>query len=92
MCVDYIIEVLVDSEEFFVISKELVAKNLANEKLDCTGIIPPRVIRRLGEILEVDFIVLGGVDGFDYSVSVHGLAEMEDTAHSRNTFLFGSSC
>lgn len=63
MCVDYIIEALVDSGKFFVMSKELVAKNLANEKLDCTGIIPPSMIRRLGEILEVDFIVLGGVYG-----------------------------
>lgn len=63
MCVDYIIEALVDSGKFFVMSKELVSENLAKEKLDCTGIISKSMIRRLGEILEVDFIVLGGVYG-----------------------------
>lgn len=70
MCVDYIIEALVDSGKFFVMSKELVAENLADEELNCAGIISPSMIRRLGEILNVDFIVLGGVYGVGNDQSI----------------------
>ena len=70
MCVDYIVEALVDSGQFFVMSNELAAKKLADEKLDCAGVIPPSMIRRLGEILEVDFIILGGVYGVGNDQSI----------------------
>lgn len=70
MCVDHIVEALIDSGEFFVMNKELAAKKLADEKLDCAGIIPPSTIRRLGEILEVDFIILGGVYGVGNDQSI----------------------
>lgn len=70
MCVDYIVGALVDSGKFFVMNKELAAKKLADEKLDYTGVIPPSMIRRLGEILEVDFIILGGVYGVGNDQSI----------------------
>lgn len=70
MCVDYIVEALIDSGKFFVMSKELAAKKLADEKLNCASIIPPSMIRRLGEILEVDFIILGGVYGVGNDQSI----------------------
>ena len=70
MCVDYIVGALVDSEKFFVMNKELAVKKLADEKLDYTGVIPPSMIRRLGEILEVDFIILGGVYGVGNDQSI----------------------
>lgn len=70
MCVDYIVEALIDSGKFFVMSKELAAKKLADEKLNCAGVIPPSMIRKLGEILEVDFIILGGVYGVGNDQSI----------------------
>lgn len=70
MCVDYIVEALIDSGKFFVMSKEIAAKKLADEKLNCAGVIPPSMIRKLGEILEVDFIILGGVYGVGNDQSI----------------------
>lgn len=63
MCLDYIIEALVDSGKFYLVDRELVAKKLAAEKLDVSGNIPPSVIRKLGEILGVDYLIIGNVFG-----------------------------
>lgn len=63
MCWDYIVEALVDSGKFYLMSRELVAEKLAEEKLDGSGIIPPSMLRKIGEILEVDYLIIGNVYG-----------------------------
>ncbi len=63
MCLDYIIEALVDSGKFYLIGRELVAEKLAAENLNVSGNIPPSVIRKLGEILDVEYLIIGNVYG-----------------------------
>lgn len=63
MCLDYIIEALVESGKFYLIGRELVANKLAAENLNISGNIPPSAIRRLGEILGVDYLIIGNVFG-----------------------------
>ena len=70
MCLDYIIEALVDSGKFYLMSRELVAEKLADEKLTDSGIISRDTIRRIGEILDVDFLIIGNVYGVGADQSI----------------------
>ena len=70
MCLDYIIEALIDSGKFFLVDRNFVLEKLSAEKFDGTGIISPNTIRRLGEILEVDFLIIGNVFGVGNDQSV----------------------
>lgn len=64
MCIDYIIEALTESGKFFLIDRHLVAEKLAAENLDgVTGHPSLSTIRKLGEILDVDFLIIGKVYG-----------------------------
>lgn len=63
MCLDYIIEALVDSGKFFLVDKHYVIEKLSGEKFNVAGNIPPSVIRKLGEILGVDYLIIGNVFG-----------------------------
>lgn len=63
MCWDYIVEALIDSGKFYLVGRELVAEKLAEKNLDGTGIISPSMIRSIGEILGVDYLIIGNVYG-----------------------------
>ncbi len=70
MCVDYIWEAMVDSGEFFVVDKDFVAEKLSAEKFEGEGIISPSIIRKIGEIVGVDYLIIGGVYGVGNDQSV----------------------
>ena len=63
MCLDYIIEAIVDSGKFFLVSKDYVAEKLESENLEGTGIISLSEIRRIGKLLGVDYLIIGNVYG-----------------------------
>ena len=63
MVSDYVIEALVASGKFQVISKELVEEKFAEEKISTVGIIPPSVAKKIGKILGVKYIVYGNISG-----------------------------
>lgn len=63
MCVDYIIEALADSGKFFLVDREFVAEKLSGKKFNVSGNIPPSLIREIGEILGVDYLIIGNVFG-----------------------------
>lgn len=62
MVTEYIIEALVESGQFHVIAKDFMEETLAAEGLDTSGIIPPSRARRIGEILNVRYIIYGNVN------------------------------
>ena len=59
---DYIIQALVDSGKFKVMSKDHLEEILAENNLDITGIIPPSKAKKIGEILGVRYIIYGNVN------------------------------
>ena len=74
MCIDYIVEALVESGKFYLMSRELVADKLAEEKLNIIGNIPPSAIRRIGEIIGADYLIIGNVYGVGGDQSVIEIA------------------
>ncbi len=63
MCTDYIENALVDSGRFTVIGKDIFTEKLLAENLTGVGIIPPSMIRKVGTILGVDYVIIGSVFG-----------------------------
>lgn len=59
---DYIIEALVESGYYEVITKDLVSERLAAEGLKTVGIIDPDTAKRIGEILGVRYLIYGNLN------------------------------
>lgn len=59
---EYIIERLVDNEHFDVIDWDLAREQLAAENLTTVGLIDPDSAKRIGEILNVKYIIYGNVN------------------------------
>ena len=58
---EYIIQRLVERKYFTVKDKDIVQDKLTDEKLNTTGLIDPDIAKRIGEILDVDYIIYGNV-------------------------------
>ena len=63
MASEYVIEALVESGKFNVISKRLAEENLAKEGLSISGIIYPSAAKKIGKILGVKYLIYGNVSG-----------------------------
>ena len=62
MASDYLIEALVESGYFEVISKELFEEKFAEEKISTAGIISPGKAKKISEILGVRYLIYGNVN------------------------------
>ena len=62
MTSDYLIEALVESGYFEVISKELVEEKFAEENISTVGIISPSRAKKISEILGVRYLIYGNVN------------------------------
>lgn len=88
MCLDYIIEALTDSGKFFLVDRDFVLEKLSTEKFDGNGIVPPSTIRRLGELLDVDFLIIGNVFGIGGDQSVIEVVSNGAKINSVKTCIF----
>lgn len=75
---DYVVQRLVDSGSFKVMDKFLIEEKLAAEGLNTKGIIDPAKAQRIGQMLDVPYIIYGNVAGISTSdngaqVSVGGV-------------------
>ncbi|MBQ7479442.1 MAG: hypothetical protein IJT01_11215 [Selenomonadaceae bacterium] len=59
---DYIIEALVNSNHYDVMSKELLEEKIAAEGLNTTGLVDPDTAKRIGELLGVRYIIYGNLN------------------------------
>ena len=59
---DYIIEALVESHHYDVMSKELLEEKIAAEGLNTTGLVDPDTAKRIGEMLGVRYIIYGNLN------------------------------
>ena len=67
---DYIVERLVENGNLNVVARELVQEKLEEENLNTTGLIDPDTAKRIGEILNVRYIIYGNVT--DMTASENG--------------------
>lgn len=65
MASDYIIQALTENGKFKTISRELVTEEIAAQKLQISGLIPPSIAKEIAAILEVDYLIYGNINSVD---------------------------
>lgn len=58
---EYVIDGLITSRKFNVVDKELIEQRINEEQLNIVGLIDPETAKRLGDLLEVKYLIYGNV-------------------------------
>lgn len=58
---EYVIDRLVDTNQFYIVDKAVIDKYIAEENLNVTGLIDPDTAQRLGRLLNAKYIIYGNV-------------------------------
>lgn len=58
---EYVIDRLVDTNQFYIVDKAVIDKYIAEENLNVTGLIDPDTAQRLGQLLNAKYIIYGNV-------------------------------